>query len=362
VAPQRNHLNWGHRIAVIPVRLKGRTLQPHKAVVAPLLGTRTVLTNSPWAFVSLWLKRHDRDDALFYWEQARQFFDAADGMSPQSSPLLLYYSFMNATKALLTAKGVAFNPYHGVAGVALTSPRGRIALSNEYVQIKQQGVLPSLSAYLGETETQKRHSLQELFFNLVYIHRTYCLTYVSQTDMFIPLVDTQYVIDTKSKEAYFRAKLSKDFAHARYHGVLPPSLAPEPSLNDVRAIRSTQSVTLTGRSLGSQSNRDKLASLNTSLRCDIQYINGAQTLWYVKACVAGPRRLSRFPLTLTLAAMHRLSELCRYKPMELQSFLAGQKNWLVSEFLQLAPGQFIDELVAEITGYQFLAPNVRPAS
>jgi hypothetical protein len=48
--------------------------------------------------------------------------------------------------------------------------------------------------------------------------------------------------------------------------------------------------------------------------------------------------------------------------MELQSFLAGQKNWLISEFLQLAPGQFIDELVAEITGYQFLAPNLRPAS
>ncbi len=283
-------------------------------------------------------------------------------MSLQSSPLLLYYSFMNATKALLTARGVTFNPYHGVTGVTSTSPRGRIALSNEYVEIKQQGVLPSLSSYLGETEPQKRHSLQELFFNLVYIHRTYCLTYVNQTDMFIPLVDSHYVIDTKSKEAYLRAKLSKDFAHARYHRLLPPSLTPEPSLNDVRAIRSTQSVTLSGRSVCSQANKNKLASLNTSLRCDIHYINGAQTLWYIRGRVAGPTRLNRFPLTLTLAAMHRLSELCRYKPMELQSFLAGQKNWLISEFLQLAPGQFIDELVAEITGYQFLAPNLRPAS
>lgn len=283
-------------------------------------------------------------------------------MSAQSSPLLLYYSFMNATKALLTAKRVAFNPYHGVTAATSSSPRRRIAFSNEWVQIKQEGVLPSLSAYLRETETQKRHSLQELFFNLVYIHRTYCLTYVNQADMFIPLVDCHYVINTESKQAYLRAKLSKDFAHARYHGLLPPSLAPEPALNDVRAIRSTQSVTLTGRSLGSENNKDRLASLNASLRRDIHYINGAQTLWYVKARVAGPRCLSRFPLTLTLAAMHRLSELCRYKPMELQSFLAGQKNWLISEFLQLAPGQFIDELAAEITGYQFLAPNVRPAS
>lgn len=351
-----------YHIAIVPIRLNGRILQPHKAIIAPELGTRTVLTNSPWAFVSLWLKRHGRDDALFYWEQACHFFNAAAGLPLESSPLLLYYSFMNAAKALLTAKGVVLNPYHGVTGVPSTSPRGRIALSNEYVQIKQQGVLPSLSTYLGETETLTRHSLQELLFNLVYVHRTYCLTYVIQTDMFIPIVDSHYVIDTKSKAAYLRAKLSKDFAHARYHRRLPSTLTPEPSLNDVRAIRSTQSVVLTGRSLGSHSNKDKLASLNTSLRSDIHYINGAQPLWYVKARVAGPRRLSRFPLTLTLAAMHRLSELCRYKPMELRSILAGQKNWLISEFLELAPGQFIDELVAEITGYQFLAPNVRPAS
>jgi len=180
--------------------------------------------------------------------------------------------------------------------------------------------------------------------------------------MFIPLADCHYVIDTRTRGVYLRAILSRDFAHARYHKLLPPSLAPESSLNDVRAIRSTESVTLTDRSISSANNRDRLASLNESLRHDIHYINGSQTLWYIKARVAGPRRLNRFPLTLTLAATHRLSELCRYKPMELQSFLAGQRNWLISEFLQLAPGQFIDELAAEITGYQFLTPNVRPAS
>jgi YaaC-like Protein len=78
--------------------------------------------------------------------------------------------------------------------------------------------------------------------------------------------------------------------------------------------------------------------------------------------VRGPKRLARSPLTMTLLAMHRLSEICRYKPMELASFLAGQKNWLLTEFIRMAPPQFVDELAAELTGLQFMAPNVRPAT
>ena len=60
--------------------------------------------------------------------------------------------------------------------------------------------------------------------------------------------------------------------------------------------------------------------------------------------------------------MHRLSELCRYRPHELAAHLAGQKNWLLSEFIQQSPNQFIDEIASELTGHQFLVPNVRTAS
>ncbi|MCZ2076057.1 MAG: YaaC family protein [Bryobacterales bacterium] len=105
-----------------------------------------------------------------------------------------------------------------------------------------------------------------------------------------------------------------------------------------------------------------LTTLHRSLRVDLHYINGAQTLWYLKADVPGPTRLGRFPLSITLAAMHRLSEICRYRPIELSAFLAGRKNWLLSEFIHQAPNQFIDELAAEITGHQFMTPNVRIAT
>lgn len=48
------------------IKIKGRELRPHKATTCPQLGARTVLTNSHWEYVSLWLKREHKDEALFF--------------------------------------------------------------------------------------------------------------------------------------------------------------------------------------------------------------------------------------------------------------------------------------------------------
>jgi hypothetical protein len=100
-----------------------------------------------------------------------------------------------------------------------------------------------------------------------------------------------------------------------------------------------------------------LRQLNEELRRVLHYINGAQTLWYLKS--TGSYEIDRRPITLMLAAMHRLSEICRYKPSELRSFLDGQKNWLLSEFVAMASAQFLDEISCEMTGHQIMIPNVR---
>ena len=65
-------------MAIAAVKLNQREIGPHKAVVAPLLGSRTVLTNSPWTFVAPWLRRNRKPEALFYWEQAQEFHQVSD--------------------------------------------------------------------------------------------------------------------------------------------------------------------------------------------------------------------------------------------------------------------------------------------
>jgi hypothetical protein len=269
---------------------------------------------------------------------------------------------MNATKALLSAKSVPFDEHHGVRAHNLRPPAGRIALSNEGVRIMQRGIAPALSQYLMETETDTTHTLEELLFNLPCIHRTFCLTYKNQKELFIPLTNCEIRFDSASFHAYFSAQLSKDFAGPTYLRRLPPSLVVDPAVNDGRTIRSVAHATVTGPVANATADKLAVADLLRGLRPDINYIAGSQTLWYAKAVVSGPKRLNRFPLTCTLLAMHRLSEICRYRPMELASFMSGQKNWLLTEFIRMSPSQFLDELSAELTGQQFMVPNVRPAS
>ena len=64
------------------------------------------------------------------------------------------------------------------------------------------------------------------------------------------------------------------------------------------------------------------------------------------------------PLTLTLMAMHRISELARYTPDVLSRHFDSQHNWLLSEFINLSLRQFLDEISAEITSHEFMPPGV----
>jgi hypothetical protein len=333
-------------------------MKPHKAAINPELKSRNVLTNSPWDFVELWLKKKKKKEALFYWNQAKEFHHASNGLPRQSAPLLHYYSFMNATKALLSARNIDFNEYHGITS---TSGDNGISLVTIGVRLKNNGVLPSLSDYLGETEVQKTYSLQELLFNLPYIHRTYCLTYQSQKDMYIPIKNAHFVCDKNTNRAYFTATLSADFSNVHILNRLPSAFEVESTSNEY-VIKSVESIPFSQPNRHNATDFQKLQTLHNVVRKELTYINGAETLWYLKSRVTGPLKINRFSTTLTLAAMHRLSELSRYKPLELDSFLSGQKNWLISEFIQQSPSQFIDEIASEITGHQFLVPNVRPAT
>jgi len=347
-------------MAIIPIKLGGRELGPHKAVVDPLLNSRSVLTNSPWTFVSLWLKRNGRTRALFYWEQAEEFHRASIGLPIRSAPLLLYYCFMNVAKALLVAKGMAFDEGHGVRARA-TPPGQRRTFPNEAILIRPRGILPSLAAYYGETETSRTHTLQHLFFNMVFIHRTYCLTYSSQKEIYLPLANCRYVYDSKTKHVYFKANIEKDFPYKTGIRMLPPSFVAAPEI-DERAIRSVAFLAWRRPGRPSEANIHELSVFNRALRKELQYINGTQALWYLRSPVAGPGQLNRQLPTLILGSMHRLSEICRYHPLQLDAFLAGQKNWLLSEFIEMSAVQFIDEMASELTGHQFLVPNVRAAS
>ncbi|WP_433762967.1 YaaC family protein [Brucella anthropi] len=339
------------------VRVKGKVCRPHKSAVSPTLDSRTVLTESHWQFVELWLTRERQTDALLYWRQAREFHAAAKGLSAQASPLPLYYCYLNAAKCLLTSKGIAYDQHHGLREKRRAA-NVRIDLSNEGVKLLNRGVATALSAYFGEIESRTEHYLKDIFLNLPFIHRTYILSYPNETEVFIPLVDCRFIQDSVTRQAYFAASISKDFKSGIIFKRAPPSLIQDAD-GLPNGVRSSASLPCTHAGRPTQQDIANIVTLNKQLRGDIEYINGSQTLWYMRTRPSAANLILRRVPTLILMAMHRLSELSRYKPLELNKHLSSKKNWLIDEFLRMSPSQFIDEISSEITGFQFQVPNVR---
>jgi hypothetical protein len=196
-----------------------------------------------------------------------------------------------------------------------------------------------------------------VLYNLVFIHRTYCLSYSNKKERFLPLKNPAFLRDSDTNEVWLRADAVDDADWRFFRKYLPPEVTVAPS--GPRTIDSVAKIVWASSDSPSEAELEDLRRLNERLRRVLHYINGPHTLWYLKA--NGAYQIDRRPITLMLAAMHRLSEICRYKPSELRSFLDGQKNWLLSEFVAIAPAQFLDEIACEMTGHQIMIPNVRAA-
>ncbi len=89
---------------------------------------------------------------------------------------------------------------------------------------------------------------------------------------------------------------------------------------------------------------------NAKFRKNFSYIKGATRLWYLKRVnLDDDKVINLCDMTLIMAAMHRISEIARYKPEQLNRLMKSKENWLLHEFISQALDQFIDELAAEIT-------------
>lgn len=332
----------------------------HKGVIQPDFGALHVLSNDPWAYVELFLKRAGSADSLAFWLQARRFADASNSLGPDAAPLTLYYSFLNAAKALLSYKSMPHSNNHGVKG---NRPQNaRTSLSNEKVKFKSGGVLPALCSYFNESVGENdEYTLKEILWNIPFIHRAFCLSFTSSSELFIPIESAKYVKNDHSREAWFQAEIVPRYSDGRILSSIPNSFEIRGEGGRTFILRKKNFRWHHGRC----SNEDKkmaLARLNkyhSATRRIICNIAGDRDLWYVKKDLSTNKIGSRHTICLVFAAMHRLSELSRYDPRGLERHLTSQANWLLVEFINHAPDQFIDQIATEITGFQFWPPKMR---
>ena len=144
--------------------------------------------------MEIYLRSKNQDDALFYWEQARNFYESTKSLSLVSKPLTAYYCFLNAAKALLEVKGLGYDLAHGVSG---KREDGHINIINESVRFQPAGVVAALGRYLGENiqDGGEKFNLKDIFYNIPYIHRAFKLTYSNMAELFIPIISPRFVHD-----------------------------------------------------------------------------------------------------------------------------------------------------------------------
>lgn len=336
-----------------PLLINGRPARLHGSLGSPDFGALRVLCSDPFDFVALWLRRKKQKHACVYWEQARQFYNAAIALPNTSSPLPFYYAFLNATKALLSAHSHPFSEMHGVDG----SPEGgRASLANEIIHFKSRGVLAALANYLGEpTNAETDATLKHVLWHMPFIHRAYCLTFASAQELFIPLRDVGFVRKDRSSSAWVQATIDRRYVNAATRDSIGSDFELYKEPTGIYTLRHKRRFKWNGRELGDSLRR--LSTYHRKVRARIVPIYASENRWYLRKVSDKQPLLSNSRLFLIYAAMHRLSELSRYDPVGLRNHFTAQHNWLLSEFIRSAPGQFIYGIASEITGLEFIRPD-----
>lgn len=340
-----------------PITYRGKSLTVHKAIVSPDFNSKTILVTNTWEYVEMWLERNHKDDTLFYWQQAKHFFDASEKLPKISSPLTKYYCFLNAIKSLLIVKGRSCAERHGVSGKTVAKS---VSLSDEEVTFEARGILFALCQDLDEPANNQTYTLKKLLYNLPYIHRAYSLTFESEQEIFIPISEPRFVRKDDSSESWFCTEIKdKRYTNSDTLSQLPTEFEQDCGVNDKFVIRKRKQFSWQDGQQHESDNLQRLTKYYRNVRKHLYYMYGSSRLWYIKLSGNISGLIDRSSLTITFAAMHKLSELALYSPITLAKYFDSEHNWLLSRFINTALYQFIDEISSEITGQEFMIPGVR---
>jgi hypothetical protein len=336
----------------IVITSNSKNLELMKSYKNPSYGSKTILSDSVWGYVELWLRRcknNHSELALFYWQQAKSFYDASISLPYSARPLTAYYCCLNMTKCLLVINDVDNKKLssHGVSSTK--KDKNSNSLFNEEITFQGKGDLNELSRYLEEDVNKVKYPLSNLLYNIPCIHRAYTSTYKSKPELFIPAQDLRFVRIEKTMDAYLQFKIEGRYANKKALKNLPTNYEKDDEFVNEYIIRRKNRFKWDIH-INEESRKKELKSYHTKLRKDFFYIYGPMKLWYIKKSIPNNNSIiNRSSLTLIFAVMHYISELVRYSPAEFNRLLNTKQNWLVVEFLNMALDQFVDEISAELT-------------
>lgn len=376
-----------------PFQFKNKSLHMKKAYTSQDYQSSTVLTDDAFTYIDFFFGSHKKsmkylDPALrakygdpnkyhfsFYWKQAMSFYSAAKALPIESSPLASYYSMLNAVKALIAFKKTYVDDFVvNFSAHGLLEDKHSIGESLETIGVQRLdfGVFTEFGKILESNfdviwPRRTAWTLKKMLYNLAFLHRAYVTTYTTPRgrkvqELFLPVKAGESPMYYKGNDNSLYLKLQIE----RYN--FPPTASSIPtsimaSISNDFAECENEPFTLhsvNGARRNADSISGELKALNTILRKNFQYIKSSKRLWYLRRSNLGSSDIiNANSMLIEMAAMHRFSEIVRYKPEQLARLMDSKENWLTHEFLSHALDQFIDEIAAEITGQDIMCTGVK---
>ena len=306
---------------------------------------------------------------MFYWHQAENFYKASKLLPIESAPLTMYYSMLNAAKAYIlyesedvehALKALGSHGLHECKD----NTDAPSTLADIYIERDDRGVFYCFSHLLDEKfdelwpnkKNNGKYSIKELMGVLPFVHSAYIATYsVKRKDeKFLPLssgvIPTYYYCS--DKKIHLIVDLQKSYFK-----------------RNATSIPNEISELIPDEFTINQNNAFELVSKDGYRKADIgnayrkyrrlfSFISAEKRLWYLnKKSDIGYENVNK--LSVSMAIMHRFSEIVRYKPEQMDVLLNGKENWLIREFVSLALDQFIDELACEMTKQEIMQSRIK---
>ena len=331
-----------------------------------------VITSDVWAFLrnhsQKVLKGEAETKALAYIDQAFEFYEAGANPRISSRPVLYYYSFLNLVKLLLIHRNIALPPAvrHGISDPK-ANIRRRLRFESQAVRVEvgasdHSNLFPELIGALSGKSLRRPavFLVKDLMAQIPGIHRTYCQV-VDWEPIFCPLYATEILSGGSS--VWVRIRLKR---HGTDVNKTLPKLRNlsefERVLTQVEPHDADNEVWFETKTPVPGSRKGIDAAIRVLWKqiqsCGVWALLTGDGYRYYLGDVPAARRFPQ--LCSAYAIMFYLGSLTRYKPYDFDKIIKRDYAWLVSEFLETQPLQFVYVLASTISGVDVVRPFALP--
>lgn len=317
-----------------------------------------IYASDPWATIHDALgsaQLADYESADSFLRQAKEFFRAADASgTPESRPLLYYYSFMNLTKALALVRGrpnIVGKAIHGVsddqtAGHAVTTAKLNVQTPGS----SSVSVLNELHvAVTGQPVFPAQVKVSELLLHSVIAHRLWAYA-GDRKERFISVERVRIMHDPSTRTIWSTITVRPEvLAHrgwtvskVRTLSGLSSDFRPVDDPAGNRIFEQISPITYTGRP------SDVVMDVVGVARPHLwQTVTSAPPYRRYYLLLTQPNEQRLHQIVSAYLILFWLGSLTRYRPTELLAALSGPWGGFFREFLATQPQQLLYLLASE---------------